>query len=301
MNLFEDLVPGGSGNPFADLIPGGDPLDARLEAMASRVAGMQSGYQAPEPVAPPPMAAPPLRSPFEDLVPYERPMTGASSVMPSLTQELDATTPVMEPGRATGFEPQSSWLMPPEIQAAGDMGPMGGFADLLPPDPAAPHWSAQTGAEIQGIQQAGQAGVVMPGDTWDAAGWAASSGFDQLRQGGNAIAAQLAGRALSIMNRVDAGQPVSEIEDILGYGQMDPAQRQAARAEIEGQLGDTVWSMRQRGQDIAGTPQPAALVRMGQAKDFNEGWSAFMSDPLGVIGYATVQSLVASSPSLALA
>lgn len=310
MNIFADLIPGGA-NPFADLIPP-DPVDARLRAMSDRVGAMQPSYSqyATDPAASAPFEAPPAApppqalSPFEDMVPYERPTTGASGAMPSLTQELDATTPVMTPGRATGYEPSQFepgvGMMPPDVAAAGDMGMDNAFADLVPSSPTTPHWSAETGAAIRGVQTAGQGGIVMPGGVLDAAGYAVSSGYDQLRQGGLSAGAGLAGRALSILNRIDAGQVVPETEDILGYQHMSPEQRREARAEVERQLGDVVWRQRELGQSMAGTPVPAAMERMGQAASFNDAWDAFMSDPLGVIGYASLQSLVASSPSIAL-
>lgn len=304
-NPFADLIPGAlDDNPFADLIPA-TGLDARLAAMSARVGAMQPFYGSD-----PAPSAPFDDNPFADLIPPTPPgplpdfplqppaAPGAAGVMPSLTQTLEAEERAVVPGAATGYEDPASWLFMPgqgrDQYPALETAPFPGEPSALDP-----HWSAVLGQERAGVRAIG-AGGGMPGDLIDKAGAALSSGALMLEGSVRTQGAQFTARTLEAMNRIDAGQPVAEADDPIGYLHMTPEQRQAARAEVEQSLGDSVWRMRGLQHELADTPMPAALMRMAEAKTTGEAWAAFMSDPLGVIAFAGTQSVVSSAPSFAL-
>lgn len=291
--LFDDLIPGRRGL-FDDLVPGGE--EPGIAAIGRRVAEMAP----PEPTTELPFESvipqgpAPQRSAFEDLVPP----AGRASVMPTLTQALDETAPpeMMPGGRA---------LIDPGAQGAGAV-PYS-FADLdemirrlEQPDPLAPHWSGVTGADRRAVALGeGTGGPPAPLTFGEGAGSAVRSGASGLYQSVIGFEAAALSRQLEVMNRIDRGDPVDPAEDQTNYQFMSPERRRQARADIEGKIGDAVWTMRGAGIDTMAEPVPDALRRMGEAKTFGEAWDAFMDDPWTVIGYASLQSTVSSAPSLA--
>lgn len=325
-NPFADLIPGGGqdDNPFADLIPstsaGADPFGGRLDAMSARAGALAPSYRQyatdPAPSAPLGTSATPLPidtvNPFADLIPPspgiipgtpEFKSLDASGVMPSLTQALEETDRVMVPGRATGFE--DIWSVPerppglPGEQPG--IGPGAGFMGITP------HWSQALVGEARALRSntLATAGDAMPGDLLDKTGYALGSGYSQLRQTGSTYEANLLGRVLGHLNEIDRGGAPPATDPLMrpliaGYAAMDPAGRQAFRERIQQQLGDAVWDVRNRAIEQEFTPKPPALERLTRANTFDEGWDAFFSDPLGIIGYVGTQSMVSSAPSLAL-
>ncbi|MCC7274850.1 MAG: hypothetical protein IT561_19435, partial [Alphaproteobacteria bacterium] len=252
----------------------------------------------------PAAAAPPVRPPTPfDPAPA---VTGSRSVLPSLTQELDVPNPIEF---LPGGQSQLYALMPDHLGVpmprASDLdvsvASLSAFGEQRAPSTLDPHWSAITGSDRRAIalgQDAG--GPATPDGIISGAGDAIRSGALGLGQAATGQGAAFTANALRTLDRIDRGEAVPDSEDPVGYQYMSPQQRQEARAAVEASLGDAVWRIRDLGIEQAATPAPAALRAVGQAKTFGEAWDAFMTDPLGVIGYTGLQSAVSSSPGLVL-
>ncbi|PGH55878.1 hypothetical protein CRT60_21745 [Azospirillum palustre] len=125
-----------------------------------------------------------------------------------------------------------------------------------------------------------------------------TAGVLSLKQGVAGLGADMSARSLAVMDRVDRGEAVPEMDDPVGYQQMTPEQRAAARRQAEADIGQSAGSMVQTGRRIADIPQNPAAQRMMGAKTWGDAASAFWSDPLGVIGSVGLQSLPAMAPAL---
>lgn len=125
-----------------------------------------------------------------------------------------------------------------------------------------------------------------------------TAGVLSLKQGVAGLGTDLSARSLAVMDRVDRGEAVPEMEDPVGYQQMAPEQRAAARRQAEADIAQSAGSMVQTGRRIADIPQNPAAQRMMGAKSWGDAASAFWSDPLGVIGSVGLQSLPAMAPAL---
>ncbi|CAO3403522.1 hypothetical protein [Azospirillum palustre] len=125
-----------------------------------------------------------------------------------------------------------------------------------------------------------------------------TAGVLSIKQGVAGLGADMSARSLAVMDRVDRGEAVAEVDDPVGYQQMTPEQRAAARRQAEADIGQSAGSMVQTGRRIADIPQNPAAQRMMGAKTWGDAASAFWSDPLGVIGSVGLQSLPAMAPAL---
>lgn len=125
-----------------------------------------------------------------------------------------------------------------------------------------------------------------------------TAGVLSLKQGVAGLGADMSARSLAVMDRVDRGETVPEMDDPVGYQQMTAEQRAAARRQAEADIGQSTGTMVQTGRRIADIPQNPAAQRMMGAKSWGDAASAFWSDPLGVIGSVGLQSLPAMAPAL---
>ncbi|MBP2230837.1 hypothetical protein J2847_004146 [Azospirillum agricola] len=125
-----------------------------------------------------------------------------------------------------------------------------------------------------------------------------TAGALSLKQGAAGLGADLSGRSLAVMDRVDRGETVPDMEDPVGYQHMAPEQRAAARRQAEAEIGQSAGMAVETGRRIADIPQNPAAQRMMGAKTWGDAGRAFWSDPLGVITSVGLQSLPATVPAL---
>lgn len=125
-----------------------------------------------------------------------------------------------------------------------------------------------------------------------------TAGVLSLKQGVAGLGADMSARSLAVMDRVDRGEAVPEMDDPVGYQQMTPEQRAAARRQAEADIGQSTGAMVQTGRRIADIPQNPAAQRMMGTKSWGDAASAFWSDPLGVIGSVGLQSLPTTAPAM---
>lgn len=125
-----------------------------------------------------------------------------------------------------------------------------------------------------------------------------TAGVLSLKQGAAGLGADLSGRSLSVMDRIDRGESVPDMDDPVGYQHMSPDQRAAARRQAETDISQSAGMAVSTGRQIADLPQNPAAQRMMGAKTWGDAGRAFWSDPLGVITSVGLQSLPAMAPAL---
>jgi hypothetical protein len=126
-----------------------------------------------------------------------------------------------------------------------------------------------------------------------------TAGALSIKQGLAGTGANMAGRALSIFDRIDGGESVGETDDPVGYQHMNAEQRAEARRRAETALGAAATATVETGKRIADIPQNPAVQRMAAAKTWGEAASEFWKDPLGVIASVGLQSAPQTLPGIA--
>lgn len=122
------------------------------------------------------------------------------------------------------------------------------FADLIPADDGS-MIDAVPGARpvVEAMKGIPEGAISMGGTTL--------KGVAGMQKGAQRSSAEFGRQQLAVMDRIDRGETVPEMDDALGYGQMSDGQRKAARAEMEAA----------QEAFAPGTVEDSALYRAGEA------------------------------------
>jgi hypothetical protein len=127
------------------------------------------------------------------------------------------------------------------------------------------------------------------------------SGVAGMQQGFYTTQAKNALEGLQILDKIDKGEPVTEMQDPLGYKQMNPTQRAAARAELEKYVPKNISKAVAYGaeqQAYAKNPLAEQFVKAANKDGMAAAWKVFQKDPLGIIQQFSVQSTPNMLPGL---
>lgn len=127
------------------------------------------------------------------------------------------------------------------------------------------------------------------------------SGVAGMQQSWFTNAAKNVSTNLDVMNRIDKGEKVPDVQDPLGYQYLSPEQRAQIRAQFESTFtGDVAKALAYNAeqQKYVKNPTADAMIQAANKKDWGGAWKAFSSDPAGVIQQLSVQSAPNALPSL---
>jgi len=127
------------------------------------------------------------------------------------------------------------------------------------------------------------------------------SGVAGMQQGFYTTQAKNALEGLQILDKIDKGEPVTEMQDPLGYKQMNPTQRAAERAELEKFVPKNISKAVAYGaeqQAYAKNPLAEQFVKAANKDGMGAAWKVFQKDPLGIIQQFSVQSTPNMLPGL---
>jgi hypothetical protein len=127
------------------------------------------------------------------------------------------------------------------------------------------------------------------------------SGVAGMQQAFYTTGAKRAIENLQILDKIDKGEAVPEVQDPLGYQQMSPAQRAAARAELEKYVPKNVaravaYGAEQRA--YAKNPLAEQFVKAANEGGFKAALDVFAKDPIGIVQQFSVQSAPNQLPRL---
>jgi N12 class adenine-specific DNA methylase len=128
---------------------------------------------------------------------------------------------------------------------------------------------------------------------------------DRLRSGGAGVVAghkaNLAANAagmLEVMDRIDAGEQVPEVDDPMAYAYMTPEQRKEARAHLAANMGENLTSMAGWEKYRREIPYDENVAKAASAKTFGEFWDGFSANPAKFIAHITMESAPAMAPGM---
>ena len=127
------------------------------------------------------------------------------------------------------------------------------------------------------------------------------SGVAGMQQGYYANAAKNNAALLNIMDQIDSGKSIPPIEDVLGYQDMNAAQRKQVKDSIQSTLTGTVAKTIKYGEEQKGykrNPYADQVISLANENDFKGAWKTFQKDPLGVVQQLAVESSPNALPSL---
>lgn len=176
---------------------------------------------------------------------------------------------------------------------------MEGFMQETGQDPVALGLKTPQEGEAWKQQQKQAAYDTLP---WtERAGAQLQSGVETLKQTAAGTLAKAGGTQLSIMDRIDRGERVTEMEDPAGYQHMPPEDRQALRAQTWAGLAKNIGRIASADaaqQKLPRNPAADALVQRANAGDWSGAWQAFTSDPAGVLQQFSLESAPLAAPSM---
>lgn len=145
------------------------------------------------------------------------------------------------------------------------------------------------------------------------------SGVETLKQGWYGTNLQTNMRALSVFDKVDAGDAVDPMDDPVGYSQLSPEQRAKVRRDLEQKVGENIAGIvksKREQEGVALDPKKAQtfdkapigygrnpladeIVKAGNEGRWGDVWKTFKADPLGITQQFALESLPVSAPMLA--
>jgi hypothetical protein len=163
--------------------------------------------------------------------------------------------------------------------------------------PAEPAYDPMSGTQITGITPAS----TPTGFSAELAPEQFKSGVAGMQQGFYSNAAKNNAAFLNMMDRIDKGEKVTPIDDVLGYQDMNAEQRKKTRDSIQSTLTGTVAKTIKYGEEQKGyarNPLADQFVSLADNSDFKGAWQAFKQDPTGIIQQLAVESAPNVLPSL---
>ncbi|WP_341893728.1 hypothetical protein [Ferrovibrio terrae] len=142
---------------------------------------------------------------------------------------------------------------------------------------------------------------------YDAIPWATragaqlESGVETLKQSAVGTLAKAGGTALSIMDRIDRGEAVTDADDPAGYQHMGQADRQSLRAQSTAGLARNVGRLAESDaaqKALPRSPAADALVQRANDGDWSGAWQAFATDPAGILQQFSLESAPLAAPGL---
>lgn len=127
------------------------------------------------------------------------------------------------------------------------------------------------------------------------------SGVAGMQQGYFANTARNNAAILSVLDRIDKGEDVPPIQDVLGYADMDPALRKKTRDAIQSALTSTTAKTIAYGAEREGyarNPYADQVIKLADDGEYKAAWDLFRKDPLGVLQQLSVESAPNVLPSL---
>ena len=106
---------------------------------------------------------------------------------------------------------------------------------------------------------------------------------------------------LNVMDRIDRGESVRPIDDVLGYADMDPESRKQARDALQSAMTTGVAKTIAYGAERQGfkrNENADLMVQLADKGDLKKAWQVFSQDPLGIIQQLSVESTPNALPSL---
>lgn len=145
------------------------------------------------------------------------------------------------------------------------------------------------------------------------------SGVETLKQGWYGTNLQTNMRALSVFDKIDAGDAVDPQDDAVGYSQLSPEQRAKVRRDLEQKVGENIAGIVKSKREQEGValdpkkaqtfdkapigygrnPRADEIVKAGNEGRWGDVWKTFKEDPLGITQQFAVESLPVSAPMLA--
>jgi hypothetical protein len=127
------------------------------------------------------------------------------------------------------------------------------------------------------------------------------SGVTGMQEGYYANAAKNNAQLLNLMDRIDRGESVPPIEDVLGYADMDASAKAQTRDAIQSALAQTTAKTVAYGQERQGykrNENADRMIKLADDGDLKGALKLFASDPLGILQQLSVESAPNALPSL---
>ena len=127
------------------------------------------------------------------------------------------------------------------------------------------------------------------------------SGTAGLQEGFYANAAKNNALLLNMMDRIDRGEKIRPIDDVLGYADMDEETRKKTRDAIQSAMTGTVAKTIAYGAERQGykrNQNADLLINLADQGELGKAWEVFKQDPTGIIQQLSVESLPNALPSL---
>ena len=127
------------------------------------------------------------------------------------------------------------------------------------------------------------------------------AGVSSLQQSYFANTARNNAALLNMFDRIDRGEEVRPVDDVVGYADMNPEQRKQVREQVQSALTSSTARVIAYGAEKEGfarNPKADEFVSLADAGNYAQAWETFKSDPLGIVQQLSVESLPNTLPSL---
>lgn len=127
------------------------------------------------------------------------------------------------------------------------------------------------------------------------------AGVTGLQEGFYATAAKNNAELLNVMDRIDRGEKIRPIDDVLGYADMDPQTRKQTKDAIQSAMTTGVAKTISYGAERQGykrNENADLMVNLADKGDLRKAWEVFTQDPVGIIQQLSVESAPNALPSL---
>ena len=127
------------------------------------------------------------------------------------------------------------------------------------------------------------------------------SGVAGMQQGYFANTARNNAAILNVLDKIDRGEDVPPVQDVLGYADMDPELRKKTRDAIQSALTSTTAKTIAYGAEKEGyarNPYADQVIKLADDGEYRAAWELLKKDPLGIIQQLSVESTPNMLPSL---